>query len=57
MYSVLRSSLIKRVSVSSKQILGVAGVRNASFKVQDDKDFLEKVENSKDPVIVDFFAT
>ncbi|KAK9882693.1 hypothetical protein WA026_022743 [Henosepilachna vigintioctopunctata] len=28
-----------------------------SFKVQDDKDFLEKVENSKKPVIVDFFAT
>lgn len=27
-----------------------------SFKVQDDKDFLEKVENSKEPVIVDFFA-
>ncbi|KAF5272786.1 hypothetical protein FQA39_LY07813 [Lamprigera yunnana] len=28
-----------------------------TFKVQDDKDFLEKVENSKEPVIVDFFAT
>lgn len=28
-----------------------------SFKVQDDQDFLEKVENSKKPVIVDFFAT
>lgn len=28
-----------------------------SFKVQDDKDFVDKVENSKEPVIVDFFAT
>ncbi|GLV44912.1 uncharacterized protein CBL_14516 [Carabus blaptoides fortunei] len=25
--------------------------------MQDDKEFLEKVENSKEPVIVDFFAT
>lgn len=27
------------------------------FKVQDMKDFEEKVKNSKKPVIVDFFAT
>ncbi|CAH0545952.1 unnamed protein product [Brassicogethes aeneus] len=34
-----------------------SSVLRASFKVQDDKDFLEKVENSKEPVIVDFHAT
>lgn len=28
-----------------------------SFKVQDPKDFDERVKNSKVPVIVDFFAT
>lgn len=37
--------------------LSLTSVRHGSFKVQDDKDFLEKVENSKEPVIVDFFAT
>ncbi|XP_018573576.1 thioredoxin, mitochondrial [Anoplophora glabripennis] len=57
MNSIFRSSLIKRASISSKHFIGIASVRNASFKVQDDKDFLEKVENSKDLVIVDFFAT
>jgi thioredoxin 1 len=30
---------------------------SASFKVQNNKDFLERVTNSKVPVIVDFFAT
>ncbi|XP_011497279.1 PREDICTED: thioredoxin, mitochondrial [Ceratosolen solmsi marchali] len=30
---------------------------SASFKVQNNKDFLERVKNSKVPVIVDFFAT
>ncbi|KAB0792210.1 hypothetical protein PPYR_14169 [Photinus pyralis] len=36
---------------------GSTGIVNGTFKVQDDKDFSEKVENSKEPVIVDFFAT
>nr|CAD7570041.1 unnamed protein product [Timema californicum] len=31
--------------------------RHSSFKVQDPKDFNERVKNSKVPVIVDFFAT
>lgn len=35
----------------------MSSARCGSFKVQDDKEFLEKVENSKEPVIVDFFAT
>ncbi|CAG2054810.1 unnamed protein product [Timema podura] len=30
---------------------------HSSFKVQDPKDFNERVKNSKVPVIVDFFAT
>ncbi|KAF7993788.1 hypothetical protein HCN44_010395 [Aphidius gifuensis] len=28
-----------------------------AFKVQDNKDFIERVKNSKVPVIIDFFAT
>lgn len=32
-------------------------VVSAMFKVQDLKDFDERVKNSKVPVIVDFFAT
>lgn len=32
-------------------------VVSATFKVQDPKDFDERVKNSKVPVIVDFFAT
>ncbi|XP_072763571.1 thioredoxin, mitochondrial [Anoplolepis gracilipes] len=32
-------------------------VVSATFKVQDPKDFNERVKNSKVPVIVDFFAT
>lgn len=31
--------------------------RQDIFKVQDEADFNEKVLKSKDPVIVDFFAT
>lgn len=30
---------------------------SAGFKVQDNKDFNDRVKNSKVPVIVDFFAT
>lgn len=30
---------------------------SATFKIQDPKDFNERVKNSKVPVIVDFFAT
>lgn len=30
---------------------------SATFKIQDTKDFDERVKNSKVPVIVDFFAT
>ncbi|OXU20520.1 thioredoxin, mitochondrial-like [Nasonia vitripennis] len=32
-------------------------VASSSFKVQDSKDFTDRVKNAKVPVIVDFFAT
>lgn len=32
-------------------------VISATFKVQDNKDFNDRVKNSKVPVIIDFFAT
>lgn len=32
-------------------------VVSPTFKIQDPKDFDERVKNSKVPVIVDFFAT
>lgn len=32
-------------------------VISATFKVQDPKDFNDRVKNSKVPVIIDFFAT
>ena len=35
----------------------VTGTRNDIFKVQDEEDFKKKVLNSKEPVVVDFFAT
>ncbi|KAK9720440.1 Thioredoxin [Popillia japonica] len=61
MMSVVRSNALKHVvsqaiKINSRSI-STTSTLNATFKVQDDKDFSEKVENSKDPVIVDFFAT
>lgn len=40
-----------------RRALATTPKTGGSFKVQDDKDFVDKVENSKEPVIVDFFAT
>lgn len=61
MLAVARSNLIRNAlnagASRNARALSVSHSRNGSFKVQDDKDFLEKVENSKEPVIVDFFAT
>uniref|UniRef100_A0A1B6H879 Thioredoxin domain-containing protein n=1 Tax=Homalodisca liturata TaxID=320908 RepID=A0A1B6H879_9HEMI len=49
-------------SVSSPSILGLRNITitskaTKSFKIQDEKDFDERVKKSKTPVIVDFFAT
>lgn len=61
MYTVLRHHKVKQALATTVhnnlRRISTSYARNGSFKVQDDKDFLEKVENSKEPVIVDFFAT
>ncbi|GJQ70870.1 hypothetical protein Trydic_g789 [Trypoxylus dichotomus] len=61
MLSLATNNMLKRVVSRAVKIntscISTTSSLNATFKVQDDKDFLEKVENSKDPVIVDFFAT
>ncbi|CAH1961007.1 unnamed protein product [Acanthoscelides obtectus] len=57
MNNVILPKMFNGLSLLVKRGAGISHVRHGSFKVQDDKDFLEKVENSKDPVIVDFFAT
>lgn len=57
--SVLVKNVITQITSASKssvRCLVSTAQKPSSFKVQDDKDFLEKVENSKVPVIVDFFA-
>lgn len=56
MNTIFRPNVLRNAASFTKKALGTSSARFASFKVQDDKDFLEKVENSKDPVIVDFFA-
>ncbi|XP_023013050.1 thioredoxin, mitochondrial [Leptinotarsa decemlineata] len=58
MNSLLRHShrVSNRIISVATRCIGTSQFRYASFKVQDDKDFLEKVENSKEPIIVDFFA-
>lgn len=56
MNSLYRSKNINTCSFLLRRYLSVTQSRLESFKVQDDKDFLEKVEKSKDPIIVDFFA-
>jgi len=46
--SAIRSETVRNVGTST--------VRHVSFEVKDNKDFQERVKNSKVPVIVDFFA-
>lgn len=57
----LKTNLLSK-SVSSPSILGFRKIATSnpstkSFKIQDEKDFDERVKKSKTPVIVDFFAT
>jgi hypothetical protein len=42
---------------NSVRNIGSSAVKHNSFKIQDRKDFQERVKNSKVPVVVDFFAT
>lgn len=55
MFTLIRNLPVKH-SLKNLRCLGTTSNLNGTFKVQDDKDFCEKVENSKEPVIVDFFA-
>ncbi|XP_073968719.1 thioredoxin, mitochondrial-like [Rhodnius prolixus] len=50
---------IQKFPVRNLQIVNLSTTSKnyESFKVQDLKDFNERVKNSKKPVIVDFFAT
>lgn len=37
--------------------LATSAAKQGSYKIQNDQDFVERVENSKDTVIVDFHAS
>jgi len=54
--TVLRN-IVQGTSKIAVRSISICHVRHSSFKVQDQKDFQERVKNSKVPVIVDFFAT
>ena len=54
--TVLRN-FVQTTSKIAVRSISISHVRRNSFKVQDQKDFQERVMNSKVPVIVDFFAT
>lgn len=58
--ALISCNLFKKLTASfinqQPRCIATSGLKFVTFKVQDDKDFLEKVENSKEPIIVDFFA-
>lgn len=58
--------MLSAASVSLRQIsrsyftirsLATSAAKHSSYKIQNDQDFAERVENSKDTVIVDFHAS
>jgi hypothetical protein len=55
--SITKESYKSAVQKGSVRSFVASPLRLDSFKVQDPKDFEERVKNSKVPVIVDFFAT
>jgi hypothetical protein len=55
--NVTRQTCKSAVGKESVRTFVTSTLRLESFKVQDNKDFQERVKNSKVPVIVDFFAT
>ncbi|KAF7282754.1 thioredoxin, mitochondrial-like [Rhynchophorus ferrugineus] len=57
MNNLITRSIARNFTTLGRRTLATTKTRAGSFKVQDDKDFVDKVENSKEPVIVDFFAT
>ena len=58
---LLKTTVLRNIAQGTSKItarsFSISHVRRSSFKVQDQKDFQERVTNSKIPVIVDFFAT
>ncbi|CAG9828096.1 unnamed protein product [Diabrotica balteata] len=56
MNSIYFPRIVKSCNFVARRYIGITQSKLKSFKVQDDQDFLEKVEKSKDPIIVDFFA-
>ncbi|CAO1322991.1 unnamed protein product [Diamesa hyperborea] len=50
-------NVLKTLISTSQRGVSTSQCLRDIFKVQDEKDFEEKVKNSKTPVIVDFFAT
>lgn len=50
-------NIVQETNKIAVRSFSVSHVKRSSFKVQDQKDFQERVINSKVPVIVDFFAT
>jgi len=49
--------LRRQVNVKNSRSLSLSQVRQDIFKVQDEADFKNKVLDSKEPVVIDFFAT
>ena len=54
---LLKTTVLRNILQGTSKVAVRSHVRRSSFKVQDQKDFQERVTNSKVPVIVDFFAT
>lgn len=50
-------NVLKSLISTSQRGVSTSQCLRDIFKVQDEKDFEEKVKKSKTPVIVDFFAT
>lgn len=57
MNNLLVRNIARKLTDIGKRSVATTQKNAGSFKVQDDKDFVDKVENSKETVIVDFFAT
>jgi thioredoxin 1 len=55
--SIAKETCKSAFAKESVRNIGSSSVRHNSFKIQDRKDFQERVQNSKVPVVVDFFAT
>lgn len=57
MFSLTKITPAIRGAVRQSKFISGTGHVNEIFKIQSQQDFDEKVKNSSEPVIVDFFAT